>query len=167
MHVRTTDEEALRAAVALAVPPRRRTPQRFRMAVADGWVSLYAEDLHEAMAFARALSAAADATVVQVAGRDQVLWVIHVAVAGASRALYRSDQADAAQIATMTDALGPLLAPGPSDDDALVALLSDEGGAHADHYAALCRLLGVSTPRMGFNDAEPLERLEFPAASSG
>ncbi len=140
------------------------------MAVAGDWASLYAEDLHEAQAFARALSAATEAAVVQVAGRARVLWVIHLAVAGTTRALFRSDQADDTQIAAVTDALGPLLAHGSSGAAALGTLLSGDGEAHAEHYLALCRLLGVSDPRLDFADAEPLELLEFrprPGATEG
>lgn len=131
--------------------------------MAAGWASLYAEDLHEAQAFARAVSAATDATVVQVAGQDRALWVIHLAVAGTTRALFRSDQADAAQIDGLTDALRPLLAQGPSEAATLSALLSGGGEAHTEHYLALCGLLGVPDPRLGFTDAEPFELLEFPS----
>lgn len=164
LHLGTADAAAVKAAVAAAAAARAGHGWRFRMATGRGgaggagWVSLYPELLYDPQAFARDLSAEASAPVVQVAGRDGLLWAVHVARAGRTVALFRSDAATASAVSAVAEALGPLCAKGPA---AVSDVLTAPVGAWSDRYRRLAALLGIPAPRMGFVEAADLELLEF------
>jgi hypothetical protein len=168
LHIHTTDAAAVRAAVATAANDRKERVWRMRLAVAKGWTSLYPELQYDPQAFARSMSSATGALTVQVAGRDGLFWAVHVAKAGKTLALFRSDQISASSITATVEALtGGLASAG--DRAALSDLFAEtsgkksdkHSGKHSDQYLRLCALLGVSKPRLSFSDASDLELLEF------
>ena len=162
LHVRSDDAPAVRAAVASAANSRKERVWRFRIATKAGWTSLYPELLYDPQEFCRTLSAQTGRLAVQVAGRDGLVWALHVAKAGKTAALFRSDAPTASDITAAVDALAPVLAgQSKGDRGGLADLLARRSADHSATYTRLCAMLGIAAPRMSFEDAPGLELVEF------